>query len=117
MEAPTLTRTHACAPATVRGRGVLLGAHADSQLITYASGHHVVLRHVRDEIPARFYEHQYACTVARVSPNGQWVASGDVSGRVRVWGLNEDMTLKAEHHPLSGAVDDIAWSEGKFICI
>jgi hypothetical protein len=34
-----------------------------------------------------------------------------------VWGLNEDMTLKAEHHPLSGAVDDIAWSEGKFICI
>jgi WD repeat-containing protein 1 (actin-interacting protein 1) len=117
MEAPTLTRTHACAPATVRGRGVLLGAHADSQLITYASGHHIVLRHVRGEIPARFYEHQYACTVARVSPNGQWVASGDVSGRVRVWGLNEDMTLKAEHHPLSGAVDDIAWSEGEFICI
>ena len=117
MEAPKLTRTHACAPATVRGRGVLLGAHADSQLITYASGHHVVLRHVRDEIPARFYEHQYACTVARVSPNGQWVASGDVSGRVRVWGLNEDMTLKAEHHPLSGAADDIAWSEGESICI
>lgn len=49
--------------------------------------------------------------VARVSPNGQWVASGDVSGRVRVWGLNDDLTLKAEHQPLSGAIDDIAWSD------
>jgi WD40 repeat protein len=49
--------------------------------------------------------------VARLSPNGEWVASGDVSGRVRVWGLNEDYTLKAEHQPLSGAIDDIAWSD------
>ena len=88
-----------------------MGGHAGTSLITYASGHRVVLRHVSDLVPPRFYEHQYPVTVARISPNGQWVASGDVSGRVRVWGLNEDMTLKAEHHPLSGAVDDMAWSD------
>ena len=28
MEPPKLACTHACAPATVRGRGVLLGGHA-----------------------------------------------------------------------------------------
>ena len=110
MEPPKLACTHACAPATVRGRGVLLGGHAGTSLVTYASGHRVVLRHVSDLVPPRFYEHQYPVTVARISPNGSWVASGDVSGRVRVWGLNEDMTLKAEHHPLSGAVADVAWS-------
>ena len=48
-----------------------------------------------DPLNVRFYEeHQYATTVARLSPNGEWVASGDVSGRVRVWGLNDDLTLK-----------------------
>ena len=88
-----------------------MGGHAGTSLVTYASGHRVVLRHVSDLVPPRFYEHQYPVTVARISPNGQWVASGDASGRVRVWGLNEDMTLKAEHHPLSGAVDDMAWSD------
>ena len=87
-----------------------MGGHAGTSLVTYASGHRVVLRHVSDLVPPRFYEHQYPVTVARISPNGSWVASGDVSGRVRVWGLNEDMTLKAEHHPLSGAVADVAWS-------
>ncbi len=88
-----------------------MGGHAGTSLVTYASGHRVVLRHVSDLVPPRFYEHQYPVTVARISPNGQWVASGDVSGRVRVWGLNEDTTLKAEHHPLSGAVADVAWSD------
>ena len=111
MEPPKLACTHACAPAGGGGRGVAHGARLDAgtSLVTYASGHRVVLRHVSDLVPPRFYEHQYPVTVARISPNASWVASGDVSGRVHVWGLNEDMTLKAEH-PLSGAVADVAWS-------
>ena len=73
-----------------------------------------------------YYGHQYDATVARVSPCGRWVASGDAAGHVRVWALptlvaanddqddhrhDETFALKAEHRPLSGAVDDLAWSE------
>ena len=110
--APTLLSTYACAPATVRGRGVLLGVHAGRDVVAYANGKAIVVRSLTDPSDVRVYDgHQYPTTVARLSPNGEWVASGDVAGHVRVWGLNEDMTLKAEHHPLSGAVDDIAWSD------
>ena len=95
---------------------MLLGGHHGKDgksLVVYANRHAgVVVRSLNDPSDVRFYgEHQYDATVARVSPDGQWVASGDVSGRVRVWGLNDDFTLKAEHHPISGAVDDLAWSD------
>ena len=73
MEPPKLACTHACAPATVRS-GVLW-AGTPARRVTYASGRRVVLRHVSDLVPPRFYEHQYPVTVARISPNGQWVAS------------------------------------------
>ena len=110
--APTLLSTYACAPATVRGRGVLLGVHAGRDVVAYANGKAIVVRSLTDPTDVRVYDgHQYPTTVARLSPNGEWVASGDVAGHVRVWGLNEDMTLKAEHQPLSGAVDDISWSD------
>jgi WD40 repeat protein len=48
--------------------------------------------------------------VARFSPNGEWVASGDVSGTVRVWARNEDRTLRFEIRALSGSIDDLDWS-------
>ena len=115
--APTLTRCRPCAPATERGRGVLLGASArDGGVLVYASGRAVVVRALDDDAknndvaPRLYHDHQYSTTCARPSPNGEWIASGDVSGRVRVWGLNDDFTLKAEHRPIAGAVEDIAWS-------
>ena len=105
------SETHACAPATTRGRGTLLGAHSGKGVVCYANGKQIVVRSLSDDSRTVFYDgHQYPTTVARVSPNGEWVASGDASGVVRVWGLNEDQTLKAEHRVLSGAVDDIQWS-------
>ena len=105
------SETHACAPATTRGRGTLLGAHAGKRLVCYANGKQIVVRCLSDDSATVFYDgHQYPTTVARVSPNGEWVASGDASGVVRIWGLNDDQTLKAEHRVLSGAVDDIQWS-------
>ena len=105
------SETHACAPATTRGRGTLLGAHSGKGVVCYANGKQIVVRSLSDDSRTVFYDgHQYPTTVARVSPNGEWVASGDASGVVRVWGLNEHRTLKAEHRVLSGAVDDIQWS-------
>ena len=105
------SETHACAPATTRGRGTLLGAHAGKGVVCYANGKQIVVRSLSYDSRTVFYDgHQYPTTVARVSPNGEWVASGDTSGIVRIWGLNDDQTLKAEHRVLSGAVDDIQWS-------
>ena len=125
---PTPRETFACAPATTRGRGVLLGAHASLGVLAYANGKAVVVRSALDPRanPRVYYGHQYDATVARVSPCGRWVASGDAAGHVRVWALptlvaanddqddhrhDETFALKAEHRPLSGAVDDLAWSE------
>jgi WD40 repeat protein len=57
--------------------------------------------------------HGYQATVARFHPNGEWVASADVGGNVRVWAshtLGCEPVLKVEHRPLSAAVDDMQWS-------
>jgi WD repeat-containing protein 1 (actin-interacting protein 1) len=53
---------------------------------------------------------RHPTTVARFSPYGEWVASVDASGCVRVWGHHGDRALKAEFCPLSGCVDDLRWS-------
>lgn len=48
-------------------------------------------------------------TVARFSPSGFYVASGDVSGTVRVWDAIEAVNTKGEYHLISGRITDIAW--------
>jgi WD repeat-containing protein 1 (actin-interacting protein 1) len=41
--------------------------------------------------------HNHATSVAKFSPSGNWVASGDASGRVRVWAWdNPEHVLKLE---------------------
>lgn len=108
---PVLDVTFACNPATERGRGVLLGGCAKTNVVTYCNGKAVILRSLDDPTKADVYtEHSYATTVARVSPNGEWVASADVSGTVRVWGRREEHVLKFEIKALNGPVDDLQWS-------
>jgi len=50
-----------------------------------------------------------ATSVARFSPSGFYVASGDVSGAVRVWDAVEAVNTKGEYHIISGRINDIAW--------
>jgi WD40 repeat protein len=41
--------------------------------------------------------HNHAASVAKFSPSGNWVASGDASGRVRIWAWdNPEHVLKLE---------------------
>lgn len=47
--------------------------------------------------------------MARFSPSGFYVASGDVSGAVRVWDAVEAINTKGEYHIISGRINDIAW--------
>lgn len=59
--------------------------------------------------------HSAAATVARFSPSGFYIASGDVNGNVRIWDtINEEHILKLEVKPFSGKINDVAWdSESK----
>ncbi|KAK8582962.1 hypothetical protein V6N13_069728 [Hibiscus sabdariffa] len=59
---------------------------------------------------AVYGEHSYPVTVARYSPNGEWIASADVSGVIRIWGTHNDFVLKNEFKVLSGRIDDLQWS-------
>lgn len=83
MAAPQLERTYACLPGTERGRGILIAGDAKTERFAYTNGRSVVLRSLENPLECSIYsEHAYATTVARFSPNGEWVASADVSGQV-----------------------------------
>jgi WD40 repeat protein len=49
-------------------------------------------------------------TAVSVSPSGEWIASGDERGTVRIWANNPEQKLKLETFALGGKVMDIAWS-------
>jgi hypothetical protein len=52
----------------------------------HQSGKSIFLRSIDDPSASKQYvEHTTATTVARFSPSGFYVASGDVSGTVKVW--------------------------------
>ncbi|KAJ3694401.1 hypothetical protein LUZ60_009881 [Juncus effusus] len=106
-----LIETYACAPTTERGRGILISGDPKSDSILYTNNRSVVIRSLANPLQASVYgEHSHPVTVARFSPNGEWVASADVSGVVRVWGTRGDRALKNEFRPLSGRIDDLQWS-------
>lgn len=47
--------------------------------------------------------------MAKFSPSGFYIASGDVSGKVRVWDAVEAVNTKGEYAIISGRINDIAW--------
>jgi len=79
----------------------------------YTCGQSVVIRNIKNPLIAETYdEHQRAPTVARYSPSGYYIASGDASGTVRIWDTTQAThPLKIELPVLGGAVLDLAWSE------
>lgn len=56
-------------------------------------------------------------TVAKFSPNGYWVASADIGGKVRIWSWDHpEHLLKLETPVFGGPVLDLDWdSESKKI--
>lgn len=53
-------------------------------------------------------------TSVQFSPNGEFVASGDDSGKLKIWSYNSDtkvFTVKKEHTMLAGPVHTIAWTD------
>ncbi|KAM1026554.1 hypothetical protein ACFX2J_039350 [Malus domestica] len=108
---PQLTEAYACVPSTERGRGILISGDPKSDKLLYTNGRSVIIMSLQNPLDVAVYaEHAYPVTVARFSPNGEWIASADVSGTVRIWGTHNDFVLKNEFKVLSGRIDDLQWS-------
>ncbi|KAH3665844.1 hypothetical protein OGAPHI_004032 [Ogataea philodendri] len=98
-------------PATARATAVHLSYDAKSDRIAYASGKNVYIRSVsKPEQSIQFGGHNYTTSVAKFSPSGFYVASGDESGNVKVWDcVGEDLIVKGDYQIISGRINDIAW--------
>ncbi|GAV88567.1 WD40 domain-containing protein [Cephalotus follicularis] len=106
-----LAETYVCVPSTERGRGILISGDPKSNSILYCNGRSVIILDLNNPLKVSIYgEHAYPATVARFSPNGEWIASADVSGTVRIWGSRNEHVLKNEFRVLSGRIDDLQWS-------
>uniref|UniRef100_A0A915PZ21 Actin-interacting protein 1 n=1 Tax=Setaria digitata TaxID=48799 RepID=A0A915PZ21_9BILA len=105
--------TFASLPRTVRGMPLALNASPDGQKLIYCNGNSVYIRNIQNPKECEIYtEHANPTTVAKYSPSGFYIASGDQSGKIRIWDATQSShILKAEYPVLSGPVRDIAWSE------
>ena len=63
--------------------------------------------------------HTAATSVARFSPSGFYIASGDVSGQVRVWDAVEGVNTKGEYAIISGRINDVGWDgdSARLVCV
>lgn len=67
--------------------------------------------HQNPAISDVYTEHSCAVNVAKYSPSRFYIASGDQSGKIRIWDtVNQEHILKNEFQPISGPIKDIAWS-------
>ncbi|KAG5460166.1 MAG: hypothetical protein BJ554DRAFT_7820, partial [Olpidium bornovanus] len=101
----------ACTPATVRGQPVQLGGDPKGKNILYTNGRTVVIRDIANPAIANEYtQHSAPATVARYSPSGYYIASGDASGNVRVWDTTQaENILKYETKVIAGQINDLCW--------
>lgn len=99
-------------PRTQRGQPLVLGGDPKGKNFLYTNGNSVIIRNIDNPAIADIYtEHSCPVNVAKYSPSGFYIASGDQSGKVRIWDtVNKEHILKNEFHPIGGPIKDIAWS-------
>lgn len=98
-------------PSTHRAFSTHLSYDKIKNRIIYPSGKCVILRSLDDEGDDWvFNQHKYPVTVAKISPSGYYVASGDEAGNVLIWDCSQpEMILKSEFKVLSNKINDLAW--------
>ena len=98
-------------PSTTRASPTPLSVSPKGDRLVYASGKSIFLRSIDDpSISTQYTGHTAPTTVARFSPSGFFIASGDANGTIRVWdAVGEDMITKGEFPIISGAIKDLAW--------
>ncbi|TGJ78779.1 hypothetical protein E0Z10_g9984 [Xylaria hypoxylon] len=113
----TIEKTLAASPVTTRGQPTQLSTDPAGTKIAYASGKSIFLRSIDDPSDCiQYTEHTAQTTVARIAPLPNIIpeyriASGDVTGLVRVWASTKDGIKKKDEWPaFSGRVNDIAFA-------
>ncbi|XP_014279934.1 actin-interacting protein 1 isoform X1 [Halyomorpha halys] len=103
---------YATLPRTQRGAPIVLGGDPKGKNFLYTNGNSVIIRNIDNPAIADIYtEHSCAVNVAKYSPSGFYIASGDQSGKVRIWDtVNKEHLMKNEFHPIGGPIKDISWS-------
>ncbi|KAL4709121.1 hypothetical protein ACJJTC_014680 [Scirpophaga incertulas] len=104
--------TFAALPRTQRGTPLVLGGDPKGRTFLYTNGNSVIIRDIENPAISDVYtEHSCQVNVAKYSPSGFYIASGDASGKVRIWDtVNKEHILKNEFQPIGGTIKDIAWS-------
>ncbi|KAH6899988.1 WD40-repeat-containing domain protein [Thelonectria olida] len=112
MAAPSISleRILAAAPLTNRGQPTQLSADSKGQRIVYPAGKSIFVRSIDDPSDCKEYTgHTAPTTIARFSPNGFKVASGDASGMLKVWEPENIGNTRGEYGIIAGRLNDIAW--------
>uniref|UniRef100_A0A672Z997 WD repeat domain 1 n=1 Tax=Sphaeramia orbicularis TaxID=375764 RepID=A0A672Z997_9TELE len=109
----TIEHVFASLPQMERGVAKVLGGDPKGNNFLYTNGKCVIIRNIENPAIADIYtEHAHPVVVAKYSPSGFYIASGDASGKIRIWDTTQkEHLLKYEYTPLSGKIKDIAWTE------
>lgn len=118
----TTTGLYPPQPTTTRASSTFLSYDANNDRIAYSAGKSVIVRSLKADsefAPIQFTKHNFTTTAASFSPSGNYVASGDESGNVKIWDTSvygktketqfEQPTIKSEFQILSGPIRSIAW--------
>lgn len=107
-----LKATFAALPSTTRGQPLIISGKLDKKNMLYTNGNSVYIRNFEDPSVCDVYtEHTQKTSVARYSPSGFYIASADITGKVRIWDtVNIEHILKNEFQPFSGIIKDLDWS-------
>ncbi|KAG7462107.1 hypothetical protein MATL_G00199110 [Megalops atlanticus] len=108
-----LKQVFAGLPQMERGVSKIIGGDPKGNNFLYTNGKSVIIRNIDNPAIADIYtEHAHQVTVAKYAPSGFYIASADVSGKIRIWDTTQkEHLLKYEYQPFSGKVKDIAWTE------
>ncbi|XP_061641252.1 WD repeat-containing protein 1 [Phyllopteryx taeniolatus] len=107
-----LRHVFASLPQMERGVTKVISGDPKGNNFLYTNGKCVIIRNINNPAIADIYtEHAHPVTVAKYAPSGFYIASGDTTGKLRIWDTTQkEHLLKYEYTPLSGKVKDIAWT-------
>ena len=99
-------------PRTQRGTALVISGDPKGKNFLYTNGSSVIIRDIANPDIADVYtQHAVATTVAKYAPSGFYIASADVSGKVRIWDtVNSEHILKYEYPCIAGPIKDLQWS-------
>ncbi|CAD7675915.1 unnamed protein product [Nyctereutes procyonoides] len=108
-----IKKVFASLPQVERGVSKIIGGDPKGSNFLYTNGKCVILRNIDNPALADIYtEHAHQVVVAKYAPSGFYIASGDVSGKLRIWDTTQkEHLLKYEYQPFAGKIKDIAWTE------